>query len=69
MSSESKAAVQVYAEQSEGIVAAVGQLLPCAVLAPEATLRRLLIDGVQHSGQVRLLLLLCNMRPANSVNH
>ena len=51
---ESKAAVQVYAEQSEGVVAAAAQLLPCAVLAPEATIRRLLTDGVQHSGQVRI---------------
>lgn len=44
--------MQVYAEQSEAVVALAAQLLPAAALAPEATLRRLLLDGIQHSGQV-----------------
>lgn len=51
---ESKAAVHVYAEQSEAVVALAAQLLPTATLALEATLRRLLLDGIQHSGQVRV---------------
>lgn len=43
----------VFDDEATLVATIVRELLPYAVLAPEATIRRLLLDAVYHKGQVR----------------